>query len=74
MTTIDRPLGKNWSTKFLQRHPQLPTERERTMDITGLIVLDPDIIEPFFTKLSELRTQHRVDVTPTPIIRASKKL
>lgn len=47
------------------------------MDIAGLIALDPDIIETFFTKLSELHIQYKAEsdhVTPTPVIRASKKL
>jgi hypothetical protein len=56
-----RPLGKNWTTKFLQRHPELSITRGRTMDINRLTSLDQNIIETFFTKLSELRAQYNIE-------------
>lgn len=56
-----RPLGKNWTTKFLQHHPELSTARGRTMDINRLTSLDQNIIEAFFTKLSELRAQYNIE-------------
>jgi hypothetical protein len=56
-----RPLGKNWTTKFLQRHPELSIARGRTMDINRLTSLDQNIIETFFTRLSELRAQYDIE-------------
>jgi len=56
-----KPLGRNWTTRFLQRHPQLSKLTEQTMDISRLTALDPGIITIFFTKISDLRTQYEIE-------------
>ena len=50
-----KPLGKLWTTQFLQRHPPLATGRGKSIDIKRLIALDPSIIQIYFRKVEELR-------------------
>jgi hypothetical protein len=56
-----KPLGKNWTTKFLKRHPQLATRPGQRMDINRLVALDTGIIQTFFSKFCELRTRYNVE-------------
>ena len=57
-----KPLGRNWVTKFLKRHPQLSIAPGRAVNIARLIALDSGIIKLFFTKISDLRTQYQVEL------------
>jgi hypothetical protein len=56
-----KPLGKLWTTRFIQRHPPLATGRGRTMDIQRLMALDPNIIKVYFDKVEELRKLHNIE-------------
>ena len=56
-----RSLGKNWTTRFLHRHPQLATKPGQRVDINRLVALDTGIITTFFSKFCDLRTRHNVE-------------
>jgi transposase len=55
------PLGKLWTTRFIQRHPPLVTGRGRTIDIQRLMALDPNIIKVYFNKVEELRKLYNIE-------------
>ena len=56
-----KPLGKNWTTKFIKRHPQLATMHPQRIDISRLTTLDPSIITTFFTSFRDLCEQYQVE-------------
>ena len=47
----DRPLGKNWIVRFLNRHPHLAAELSTRLDRQRALASDPVVLKDYFTKV-----------------------
>ena len=47
-------LGKNWYSRFLNRHPDLKTARNRRLDSKRIIAAIPSQIEGWFTHINDV--------------------
>ena len=50
----DRPLGKNWITRFLNRHPQLAVRLSTRLDRQRALASDPVVLKDYFSKVCSL--------------------
>ena len=47
----DRSLGKNWITRFLNRHPALATKLSTRLDRQRALASDPVVLKDYFNKV-----------------------
>jgi hypothetical protein len=47
-------LGKNWLSRFLNRHPDLKTSRNRGLDLKRITVAIPSQIEGWFARVDDV--------------------
>ena len=50
----DARLGKHWLSRFLNRHPDLKTSRNRGLDSKGITAAIPSHIEGWFTHVNDV--------------------
>lgn len=54
---LDENIGKNWMTRFLNRHPQLVTKFSSQFDKKRIVANDPALISDHFRKIAKLKQE-----------------
>ena len=50
---VYEPIGLQWSQRFIQRHPNLATAMSRSIELSRITAVTPEIIENWFNVLSQ---------------------
>jgi len=53
-------VGRNWITRFLNRHPELVSKLSSQFDKKRINASDPNFIRSHFTKLQQLRCLYNI--------------
>jgi len=54
-------LGKNWTTRFLKRHPEFHVRKTTSKDLKRLAATDPRVFDNYFKNLGNLIKENGVD-------------
>src|SRR6266496_4724977 len=55
------PLGKNWVSRFVKRHPQLGTARGRAIESSRIKETTPEKLRQWFDEFKRFVDEHNVD-------------
>ena len=53
-------IGKNWATRFLQRHPEIHTKIGKKIDALRLNGTTPEILREWFSLLQDVLTKYKI--------------
>ena len=56
------PVGKNWATNFIKRHPELKTSFTRKYDYKRALCEDPALIRDWFALVQNTIAKYGIDV------------
>jgi len=57
---VYEPIGEQWSQRFIQRHPHIATAMTRSIELSRITAVTPEIIENWFDVLFQTIEEYEI--------------